>query len=305
MHTCHIHVLYMSMHMSMTLDRRASEPRPTRRAVGRSVEPVELPTHTTLSLLHASTHVLAMPLLVLLAAIATPAGNPSDVKYIRCAACEALVDAVRARAATLPKSGTESDFQKIVDDACNPESVGEWMSFYDLVEDRDRLQLVKQAEDGPCGKECQTVALACRALLEEGWENELGESLYTSFKAMSKKPMAAKKNSEDEGAKLRETVCRGWSSACKRPPPPLDARARPPGPSFRPYTDEERAARAEHSGTPPAPGVLSEGELAKRCGADEPSSEKFPDGAWPPDGDADKKQIADLARKSAFVKAQW
>ena len=47
-----------------------------------------------------------------------------------------------------------------------------------MQEEGDNILLRRQLEDGPCGVECRTIQLACQALMDEGWEMELGEILY-------------------------------------------------------------------------------------------------------------------------------
>ena len=122
---------------------------------------------------------------------------------------------------------------------------GAWLKFLDMVEtDAQRIKVERQPEDGPCGSECKTLALACQQLLEEGWENELGEALFSSTSA-------------DE---LVESACKEWSSACRKAPPKVD-KARKPGPSFRPYTEDERALETYELGKPNAPGVFSDEQL--------------------------------------------
>ena len=138
---------------------------------------------------------------------------------------------------------------------CTPEAVeGAWLRRIDLVERDDpdgggrRLALEKMESEGPCGVECGTVALACRAVLD-GMENELGEALYAG---------------SADAAALRARACREWSAACKRPAPRLDP-ARRDGPPFRAYTVEERGMR-EQRGGPLPPGVLSADALRVRLG---------------------------------------
>jgi hypothetical protein len=196
---------------------------------------------------------------VLATCAAVELGVASDVKYIRCAICEQLVGALHDHVTAGKQSkalSSEEDVQSAVEVSCKPDTdAGAWLRFLDLVEDLEtqRLHVVRQEEDGPCGKECQTAARACSAILEEGWENELGEALYAGV------------GSGGVGG-LQTKACRQWSSACRKPPP-LDP-ARPLGPAFRVYTDEERAARDARSGKGPPPGLLSEESLRWRMGVD-------------------------------------
>jgi len=233
-------------------------------------------------------------------------GVPGDIKYIKCEVCESLVGALHSHVATARLKDrhsmkSESDVQEVVEQACKAETpVGEWLRSIDLVEDdaAGRLKLERQKTDGPCGKECRTVALACEALLEEGWENELGEGLYTG-----------------EGvAELRASACKEWSSACRRAPPKL-ASSRSPGPKFRAYTDEERALNEERRGAPPPPGLLSEEELRFRLAVDEEGAPSALDGRLGAseaagrfgtnDPDPAGPAPIDLTKTAAFVEAAW
>ena len=111
------------------------------------------------------------------------------------------------------------------------------------------VQVERQAEDGPCGRECKTLGMACEQLMEEGWEDSLSESLFSGEAA-------------DD---LRETACREWSSACRKAPPKLDP-SRRPGPPFRPFTEDERALEAYRTGAPAAPGVFQDDALRYALG---------------------------------------
>lgn len=205
---------------------------------------------------------LALVLWSLVGSSAAPPGQ-ADSKYIRCAVCEALVESLHNRTSLFR---TEADAQGAVDEACSEQGeAGAWMGFYDLVETEDRLELVRQPEDGPCGTECHAIALACRGLLEEGWESELGEALYASAGTSAGKGKDGRKGAQLD--QLKRTVCREYSTACRKPPPPLD-RARPAGPRFRPFTEEERAQRIEQLGASPPSGLLSENDLLRRFGLD-------------------------------------
>lgn len=182
-------------------------------------------------------------------------GLGSDVRYIRCETCEALVGALHSRISADKKAAkkplSEAAVHTVVEEACKADApMGAWLRSIDLVEDGTRLTLVKQGQEGPCGSECQTLVLACEALLEEGWENELGEALYGS----------------DGEAELRQQACHEWSSACRKPPPKLPA-SRPAGPPFRPLSEVERA-RIERQGlgAAPAAGTLSESALLSAMG---------------------------------------
>ena len=186
-------------------------------------------------------------------------GVVSDVRYIKCAACEAAVAAAHEQMGLLRKktkpAPSEEQTMTLVENVCKADAdEGSWMRSIDLVEQRDaegggkRLALVKVDDEGPCGQECRTVALACEAGIE-GIENELGEALYAGGRL--------------DVAALSRRACREWSSACKKAPPKLDP-ARPDGPAFRAFTLEERARREARG--PPPPGVLTAEQLRVRLG---------------------------------------
>ena len=186
-------------------------------------------------------------------------GVTTDVKYIKCAACEAVVtEAYEAFAAQKKALKTikpsEALAQQLVDNICEPDDEsGAWLRSVDLIEQEAegggrRLALVKQEDEGPCEVECATVKLACEAAVS-GFENELVEALFSG---------------EADAAGLRASACKDWSNACKKPPPKLDP-SRPDGPAFRPLTDEERGWRER--GGPPPPGVMAtDDELRVRFG---------------------------------------
>ena len=184
----------------------------------------------------------------------------ADVKYVKCAACEAAIAELHKQVAKARAGGSTSEeaIHAQIEAVCKPESDGgAWLRAVDLVEEGDALRLVAQPNDGPCERECATVTLACEAALEGG-ADELGELLYVS---------------ELDAAKLAAEHC---ASKCRKPPPPLDAQ-RQAGPPFRPFTDFERAQRDHERGVPPPPGVLADVDLDRMLGLDD-------DGSLPDDG---------------------
>lgn len=126
------------------------------------------------------------------------------------------------------------------------------MGFLDMVESEDgrSISLERQLQDGPCDVECSTIKLACKALLEEGWENELQEALWEGARSAER---------------LVATACSDWSSACKKPPPKV-SKTRQVGETFRPYTDQERAEHDARMGKPTPPGMLSAREQRQSLG---------------------------------------
>lgn len=202
-------------------------------------------------------------------------GVPSDVKYIRCHTCEHLVTALHEQMKAPDKRPDESAVQLKIEKACkHGEAEGAWLRSLDMVENEETIRLEKQPQDGPCGKECLTIALACQRLLEEGWENELGEALWEGS-------MSAQE--------LSVIACKKWSSACRRAPPKVDA-SRPKGPQFRPYSDTEREALEGDTGRA---GLLSWAELRQSLGLS-PEEEAH----------SDDELGADLATQQARLKLE-
>ena len=166
--------------------------------------------------------------IMLQTSLASSQGIQGDVKYIRCGVCELLIGELHGHIERNPGlRKEEASILSALEDVQNPESsAGGWMRSIDLVERGDRLELERHTEDGPCGRECATIKLACAALLDEGWDNELSEALYSGTSL----------------SQLRADACKEWSTACRKEPPKLD-RNRAAGPPFRAFTDEDRAAR--------------------------------------------------------------
>ena len=99
-------------------------------------------------------------------------GVASDVRYIRCATCELLVAELHESFTSGGSSGRSSEgaASALIEEACDPEAAaGGWLRSVDMVEDHleQRISLQRQPLDGPCGRECQTVKMACEGLLEE------------------------------------------------------------------------------------------------------------------------------------------
>ena len=227
------------------------------------------------------------------------AAVPSDVKYIRCGVCQQLITAVHEQVAAAKKKSkskklSEESIQTIIESACKPSAeAGAWLKFLDMAEtDGGRIQVERQAEDGPCGRECKTLGMACEQLMEEGWEDSLSESLFGGEAA-------------DE---LRETACHEWSSACRKTPPKVD-QSRRSGPPFRPFTEDERALEAYRTGTPASPGVFQDEALRYALGigpAGDLDDGTFANGmdfggSHLPGMGGEKPLHEDLARMDAFV----
>eukprot|EP00884_Botryococcus_braunii_P014519 jgi/Botrbrau1/23068/Bobra.0243s0009.1 len=109
-------------------------------------------------------------------------GKRSDVKYIKCGACEQLAKNAYRMARELReelKPGKQLDeFVLIekVEKLGNPnKDEGEWISTLDMVEDGKRIRLVEMDEIGKCGVECKTIQMAVDGILESA-DTDIAES---------------------------------------------------------------------------------------------------------------------------------
>lgn len=90
----------------------------------------------------------------------------------------------------------EEHYQNMTRYLCQPyHDHGEWITEYDIIKKKQTLKLQHQEVFGKCGRECESIAFACDAVLEEYWE-EIPEYLY----------------SEMSTGKLQNKVCK---SMCK------------------------------------------------------------------------------------------
>lgn len=122
-----------------------------------------------------------------------PAVN-SDVKYITCSTCKTLAKKIHTESSKWNAKITKSEeaLQGKVSEMCDPKSTpGSWITEYDMVESKDgkAVDLKRQSQQGECEVECNTIAMACRQVLQEA-EIDIAAGLFKSFKA--KKPLDAK-----------------------------------------------------------------------------------------------------------------
>ena len=103
----------------------------------------------------------------------------------------------------------EDQVAEVLDSVCDPDAKnGEWLRHYDIVEvpvaendPRKTLSIEWNEGAGKCGKECQTLALSCKQMLEEevGDRDALQELLY-------KNKLSSKE--------LVEKLCRKMTKRC-------------------------------------------------------------------------------------------
>lgn len=145
----------------------------------------------------------------------------ADVPLVICGVCKLLApvlrDLVQLKRDQLPryKRLEEATVQDLVEKKiCDPTArEGVWVTGVDLVEDELEGELAVKDMGGPgqCGRECQTVARACREILDDH-DIEVAELLWKGV-----------------GADFEETLCgEELSGACANKPPPLPA-GRPVG----------------------------------------------------------------------------
>lgn len=161
-------------------------------------------------------------------------GVKSDVKYILCDTCKALVRRAVFRTEELRKEFpntplTEDRIDDALETLCSTNSPeGKWITEYDMVEEGDHITLKRQPTKGKCKEECKTIEMACEKLYGEFgpdlvaklWKNDL---------------------TKDE---LTELMCSKWAKkmkgSCAKPKRVPETR-QPNGDNFEPLSGEELA----------------------------------------------------------------
>jgi hypothetical protein len=106
-----------------------------------------------------------------------------DIPLVQCEACKILVKKINNRykelKQTLKKTKIgESNVLDLLEHACDPQHEdGEWLTEYDVVEENDRLKLVRQPAPGYCEEECKTIAAACERVKGEV-DADIAEKIY-------------------------------------------------------------------------------------------------------------------------------
>lgn len=158
----------------------------------------------------------------------------SDVKYIKCGVCEALMKQATRKVKAMRgelKPGQRVDESAIIENlelACNPAKPdGAWITHYDMVEDGDRIKLVDTQQASKCNTECATIARACSQVTDSLDLSDLSEALYSG------KSRSA----------LTQLACYEMSNACRVKPPPVP-KDRAPGPAHTPMSAGEAEREA-------------------------------------------------------------
>jgi hypothetical protein len=158
----------------------------------------------------------------------------SDIIFIRCQVCEAVVKQAVRRVKGMReelKPGKRVEESAIIDfleNMCNvAKPDGSWISHYDIVEEGDRLKLTDTGKPSKCNSECATIARACSDVTESMDLSDLSEALFSGKSRSS----------------LTQTACYDMTDACtaKPPPVPLD---RAPGPPHVPMSADEAEREA-------------------------------------------------------------
>ncbi|OAE21090.1 hypothetical protein AXG93_3661s1150 [Marchantia polymorpha subsp. ruderalis] len=189
---------------------------------------------------------------------AIASARKEDVKYIKCGVCEEIVKQLtrqvkKKKEKIAPKKLTELDIINLAENICNlKKEEADWLMFFDLVEEGDKLKLVEQAEEGECNTECRTLERACQEVMGDH-DTDVAEFMYKG---------------NVQRAAVSKFLCKDLSKACVGKPPPLP-KNRETGPPFSPKPSKdaemERIMRSM-SDMPGAPGMqmFSKEELMKR-----------------------------------------
>lgn len=190
-------------------------------------------------------------------------GLRSDVKFIKCEVCSQVA---KSAAATINEKEVDKKFDPIqvldiVESLCDPkQKPGRWMRKIDLVERLRKLRLLEQDGQQDCKRECHTIAMACRDVLEDV-ETELAERLYA----------LRKDGKEVQATDVENWLCAkrtGASDACRKSPPLLP-KDREPGPSFEPKSEKDikmenlmEEIRAANPGNDMGLNMMNPGDMA-------------------------------------------
>lgn len=160
-------------------------------------------------------------------------GLPSDVKYIKCEVCSQVAKSATAAVNDMEVEKKLDALQVLdtIESLCEPkQKTGRWMRKIDLVERLRKLRLIEQEGQQECKRECRTMALACRDVLD-GVETELAERLYSLRKDGKE---VAVKDVEDWLCAKRS----GASDVCRKTPAFLP-KDRAHGPPFEAKSEKD------------------------------------------------------------------
>eukprot|EP00735_Rhodelphis_limneticus_P003372 TRINITY_DN14837_c0_g1::TRINITY_DN14837_c0_g1_i1::g.16279::m.16279 TRINITY_DN14837_c0_g1::TRINITY_DN14837_c0_g1_i1::g.16279 ORF type:complete len:318 (+),score=31.12,DUF3456/PF11938.3/1.5e-05,MT0933_antitox/PF14013.1/1.5e+04,MT0933_antitox/PF14013.1/0.055,Antimicrobial_2/PF08023.7/1.1e+04,Antimicrobial_2/PF08023.7/0.22,CAP18_C/PF12153.3/4.2e+03,CAP18_C/PF12153.3/0.35 TRINITY_DN14837_c0_g1_i1:3-956(+) len=150
-----------------------------------------------------------------------------EVPHILCQVCEEASKNIHRLAQTLktekPKGKKigEEDLIDLVDKACDPDTdQGQWIRHFDIQSDENSLKLTENEYPGRCGRECRTIAKACRTIIDDH-DTELGELLWSGA----------------QRAQISNNLCHKLTKACKKTNlKPLKTRK---DEEFEPLSDED------------------------------------------------------------------
>ncbi|XP_075509711.1 uncharacterized protein LOC142546091 isoform X1 [Primulina tabacum] len=196
-----------------------------------------------------------------------------DIPYIKCQVCEKLASQlyhqVQARQAEIsPKKISEYQIIEIAENVCNlKKQEADWILKIDIVEKKDKLELVEQDSEGQCNSECKTIERACQEVLGYS-DTDVAEYLYKN------KPQLDS---------LVNYICKDLTKACRSEPPPVPKDRIPGEPFIAKSTKEAEMERLMKSmeGIPGAPGMkmYSREDLMNQNFGDEDAEDDDDDGA--------------------------
>ncbi|KAL2321373.1 hypothetical protein Fmac_030342 [Flemingia macrophylla] len=170
-----------------------------------------------------------------------------DIPYIKCQVCEKLAKELyqqvqNKRTEIAPKKISEYQIIEIAESVCNLKKVeADWILRIDIVEKKDKLELVEQDSEGQCNSECKTIERACQEVIGYS-DTDVAEYLFSS------KP---------DIESLLNYLCKDLTKACSTKPPPVP-KDRVPGEPFIAKSSKEAEMEKilkSMEGMPGAPGM--------------------------------------------------
>ena len=147
-----------------------------------------------------------------------PGGPPSEArpifksaKQLECTVCKKAMEEIWKEAMNLRetapyKKPSEDMYFDAIMDICTPEKdLGEWITFYDIVQADAGAPLKLESQEylGECRRECRTIQKSCRSVFDEHRE-DMAESLYKRDAATLEK--------------FTNRVCNKWAEVCPYKP---------------------------------------------------------------------------------------
>ncbi|XP_022756442.1 uncharacterized protein LOC111304186 [Durio zibethinus] len=219
-----------------------------------------------------------------------------DIPYIKCQVCEKVASQLYQQAQTKqaqisPKKISEYQIIEIAENVCNlKKEEADWILKIDIVEQRDKLELIEQDAEGICNSECKTVERACQEVMGYS-DTDVAEYIY-----MSKPDIES----------LVNYLCKDLTKTCKTKPPPLP-KDRTPGEPFVPKPTKEAEMEKmlrSMEGMPGAPSMkmYSREELMnmKNLGEDDDNDEEDED-----EEEQFSSNLGKLLREKESRKGDW